>query len=70
MLNLSSFADLGYSNAYVLPKEDHRFLHLFRLNFTLLGIVVVLATIVALNRELLYTLHLIGVPWATTSACR
>ncbi len=56
VLNLSSFTDLGYSNAYVLPKEDHRFLHLFRLNFTLLGIMVVIATIVALNRELLYTL--------------
>ena len=56
VLNLSSFTDLGYSNAYVLPKEDHRFLHLFRLNFSLLGIMVVLTTIVALCREQLYTL--------------
>ncbi len=56
VLNLSSFADLGYSNAYVLPKEDHRFMHLFRLNLTLLGIMVLLASTVALFREKLYDL--------------
>ncbi len=54
VLNFSSFADLGYSSAYVLPKEKERFLHLFRLNSVLLGAVVLVALVVALLREPLY----------------
>ncbi len=56
VLNFSSFADLGYSNAYVLPKEDDRFLHLFRLNLSLLGVMVFVATVLAIFKEPLYDL--------------
>lgn len=54
VINFSAFADMGYSNAYVLPKEKERFLHLFRLNSFLLSIVVVVALVVALLRDPLY----------------
>lgn len=53
--NLSSFADLGYSNAYVLPKEDERFMHLFRTNFLLLGAMVLFAVAMAVFSDQVYT---------------
>lgn len=56
VLNLASFADLGYSMAYVLPKEHDRFMHLFRLNFSLLILLVLLTIIPALLHTRLYAL--------------
>lgn len=56
VMNLSSFTDLGYSNAYVLPKEDERFVHLLRLNFVLLAVVCLVLLVVAMLHEQLYAL--------------
>lgn len=55
VMNITSFTDLGYSIAYVLPKENERFMHLFRFNLTLLGMAVVLTAVVGLFKEELYT---------------
>lgn len=55
VMNFSAFTDLGYSNAYVLPKEDGRFMHLLRLNFSLLGVILVLTVLLAVFSDLLYT---------------
>lgn len=54
VLNFSAFAELGYSSAYVLPKKKEDFMHLFRLNMLLLGVVVVLALAMGLMREQVY----------------
>lgn len=54
VMNFSAFTDLGYSNAYVLPKEDGRFMHLLRLNFALLGVILFLTLLMALFSETLY----------------
>lgn len=54
--NLSSFTDLGYSMAYVLPREHDRFMHLFRLNFSLLILLCLLSFIPALLHTRLYAL--------------
>ena len=40
-MNLALVADLGYSNAYALPKDDERMIDLFRGNLILLGEVMV-----------------------------
>ncbi|MBL0127294.1 MAG: hypothetical protein IPP83_07490 [Flavobacteriales bacterium] len=56
LLNMAAFTDLGYGSAYVLPKEDKDYMHLLRLNLTLLAVVVVLALGMGLLREPLYTL--------------
>lgn len=54
VLNFSAFAELGYSSAYVLPKKKEDFMHLFRLNMLLLGVVVVLALAMGLVRQQVY----------------
>jgi len=41
MMNIAAFGDLGYSSAYVLPKEEDRFIDLVRLNMVLLLFVAV-----------------------------
>ncbi|MEZ4739933.1 MAG: lipopolysaccharide biosynthesis protein [Flavobacteriales bacterium] len=55
MMNLASFGDLGYSMAYVLPKEEERFLGLVRLNLALILFVCVAFEIVALFSNQLYS---------------
>jgi O-antigen/teichoic acid export membrane protein len=54
MMNLASFGDLGYSMAYVLPKEEERFLSLVRLNLGLTVSVCVAFEIAALFSDHLY----------------
>lgn len=54
VMNLYAFADLGYSNAYVLPKEPGDFFHLLRLNLALLMAVALAALVAALAREGIY----------------
>ncbi len=45
MMNLSYVADMGLSNAYVLPRDEERFRDLFRINLTTaLGIGLLTAT--------------------------
>lgn len=56
VINLVAFADLGYSTAYVLPKEEREHLDLLRLNLLLLAVMIVLATAGALLRERVYDL--------------
>jgi len=56
IMNLSSVADLGYSMAYVLPKEEDRFLDLVRLNVLFLGIVTVASLAGVLFHERIYDL--------------
>lgn len=56
VLNITSFTDLGYSIAYVLPKDEERFMHLFRLNITLLMAIVAGTSLIALFKEPLYGL--------------
>lgn len=56
VVNMSSFADLGYSTAYVLPKEDSEYMHLLRVNLFLLGVMTGVAILVGLLRHQLYEL--------------
>ncbi|HRH39605.1 MAG TPA: hypothetical protein PK760_14745, partial [Flavobacteriales bacterium] len=56
IVNLFSFVDLGYSSAYVLPKEDARFMDLVRLNLSLLGVMVLLLVVAGLFKEQVYEL--------------
>lgn len=56
VINLASISDLGYSTAYVLPKDDREHLHLLRLNLFLLSVVTLVALVGALLREQVYQL--------------
>lgn len=54
VVNMAAFADLGYSTAYVLPKEDKEAMHLLRLNLFLLLMLSVVALVIGLLRHQLY----------------
>ncbi|MEO8590470.1 MAG: lipopolysaccharide biosynthesis protein [Flavobacteriales bacterium] len=54
VMNLSSVADLGYSLAYVLPKDDKRFQDLVRLNLLILLAVTVFCLAAGLFRDRIY----------------
>jgi O-antigen/teichoic acid export membrane protein len=54
-MNLASLGDMGYSMAYVLPKEDERFLHLVRLNLALTGGIVLACVVAGHTRDFLFT---------------
>lgn len=56
VLNFSAFAEMGYTSAYVLPKEHDRFMHLYRLNLALLAVVATVALLMALLRDHVYAL--------------
>jgi O-antigen/teichoic acid export membrane protein len=55
MMNLASVSDLGYSMAYVLPRDEDRFLQLVRFNFLTAGIVAVVVIGLTLNTDLVYS---------------
>lgn len=54
--NLVLVAELGYTSAYVLPREEDRFLDLARINLFLLGALVVVLIPVCLAKDLVYRL--------------
>ncbi|MBK9175541.1 MAG: lipopolysaccharide biosynthesis protein [Flavobacteriales bacterium] len=54
VVNMAAFADLGYSTAYVLPKEDREAMHLLRLNLFLLLVLTCVALVIGLLRHQLY----------------
>jgi len=53
-MNLALVADLGYTNAYMLPREQDRVLDLARGNLLILGVVIVLMLPICLVRDAVY----------------
>lgn len=54
IVNLSSVSDLGYSMAYVLPREEGRFMHLLRFNIASALVLGALITALSLIPNLVF----------------
>lgn len=54
--NFALIAELGYTSAYVLPRDDDGFLNLVRINLTALGVIVALLVPICLAKDLVYQL--------------
>lgn len=54
-MNLAAMSDLGYATAYVLPRDEERFLHLVRFNIGLALVLGLLATGLSFMPGLVYS---------------
>jgi O-antigen/teichoic acid export membrane protein len=54
--NFALIAELGYTSAYVLPREEEGFLNLVRINLSALGVIVLLLVPICLAKDLVYQL--------------
>jgi O-antigen/teichoic acid export membrane protein len=54
--NFALIAELGFTSAYVLPREEESFLDLVRINLSTLGVIVLLLVPICLAKDLVYQL--------------